>query len=83
MDLLVSVGSYRDSEFHIPGLGLKLWYRPGMVIGLLGRVVRHGAVAFGGRLCFAQYLSENVLNKLQIPHPKWIYIQDILQVQNS
>jgi len=77
------VGKYRAAEFAVPGLGLRLWYRPGTVISLLGRVVRHGAAAFGGRLCFAQYLRENVINELQIPHPDWVYIQDILQVQNS
>jgi len=80
MDLLVSVGTYTSGEFHVPGLGLQLWYRPGTVIGLLGRVVRHGAVAFGGRLCFAQYLRESVLDELQIPYPDWVYIQDLLQI---
>jgi hypothetical protein len=82
MDLLVSVGSYPSGEFHVPGLGLRLWYRPGTVIGLLGRMVRHGAVAFGGRLCFAQYLRERVLQALEIPAPDWVYIQDILQTQS-
>jgi hypothetical protein len=79
MDLLVSVGTYTSGEFLVPGLGLRLWYRPGTVIGLLGRAVRHGAVAFGGRLCFAQYLRESVLEALQIPTPDWVYIQDLLQ----
>ena len=77
MDLLVSVGTYTSGEFFVPGLGLKLWYRPGTVIGLLGRVVRHGAVAFGGRLCFAQYLRESVIEELHIPHPDWVYIHDL------
>jgi hypothetical protein len=78
MDLLVSVGTYTSGEFQVSGLGLRLWYRPGTAIGLLGRVVRHGAVAFGGRLCFAQYLRESVLEALQIPTPDWVYIQDLL-----
>lgn len=78
MDMLVSVGNYASGEFHVPGLGLRLWYRPGTVIGLLGRVVRHGAVAFGGRLCFAQYLRENVLEALEIPAPDWVYIEELI-----
>ena len=79
MDLLVSVGTYTSGEFFVPGLGLRLWYRPGTVIGLLGWAVRHGAVAFRGRLCFAQYLRQSVLEALQIPAPDWVYIDDLLQ----
>lgn len=81
MDLLVSVGTYTSGEFHVPGLGLRLWYRPGTVIGLLGRAIRHGAMAFGGRLVFAQYLRETVLEALEIPAPDWVYIQDLLETQ--
>lgn len=77
MDLVVSVGNYISGEFQVPGLGLDLWYRPGTVIGLLGRIVRHGAVAFGGRLCFAQYLRETVLDSLGITQPEWINIRDL------
>ena len=77
MDLVVSVGSYKSGEFQVPGLGLDLWYRPGTVIGLLGRIVRHRAVAFGGRLCFAQYLRETVLESLGIAEPEWINIRDL------
>jgi hypothetical protein len=81
MDLLVSVGTYTSGEFLVPGLGLRLWYRPGTVIGLLGRAVRHGAVAFGGRLVFAQYLRESVLEALELPAPDWVFVQDLLQTQ--
>lgn len=77
MDLLVSVGQYTNGEFQVPGLGLNLWYRPGTVIGLLGRIVRHGAKANGGRLCFAQYLRETVLDAMDINYPDWVNIQDL------
>lgn len=77
MDWLVSVGTYRSGRFGIPGLGLSLWYRPGTTIGLLGRVVRHGVVAFGGRLCFAQYLCESVLQTLGIAEPGWVNIHNL------
>jgi hypothetical protein len=79
MDLLVSVGNYTGGEFKVSGLGLTFWYRPGTVIGLLGRVVRHEAAAVGGRLCFAQYLRETVLDTLLVPRPDWVKIQDLLQ----
>lgn len=81
MDLVVSVGTYTTGEFKVPGLGMTFWYRPGTVIGLLGRVVRHEAAAIGGRLCFAQYLRETVLHSLQLPSPDWVKIQDLLQTE--
>ena len=79
MDFLVSVGTYTSGEFKAPGLGLRFWYRPGTVVGLLGRVVRHGAAAYGGRLCLAQYLRESVIEDLEIPAPDWVYLQDLTQ----
>ena len=39
----------------------------------------HGAMAFGGQLCFAQYLRQSVLEALEIPAPDWVYIDDLLQ----
>jgi hypothetical protein len=79
MDVVVSVGTYTTGEFKVSGLGLKFSYRPGTVIGLLGRLVRHEAAATGGRLCFAQYLRESVLDSLKVPRPDWVNIQDIMQ----
>jgi hypothetical protein len=80
MDLLVSVGTYVTGEFNVPGLGFTFWYTPGTVIGLLGRIVRHGAAASGERLCFAQYLRENVLDDLGLSDPAWVNIDDLEQL---
>jgi len=77
MDMLVSVGPYEKAVFNVPGLGLKFWYDTGTVIGLLGRILQHGAECTGDRLCWAQYLKENVLDSLGIPPPKWVHIQDL------
>jgi hypothetical protein len=77
MDMLVSVGRYDKGVFTVPGLGCQFWYCSGTVIGLHGRVVQHGASSIGERLCFAQYLRENVLGKLGISDPQWVNIRDL------
>jgi hypothetical protein len=78
MDLLVSVGDYVNGRFNVPGLVGDLWYCPGTVIGLCGRVVRHGASAVGERFCYAQYLRETVLRFWGVPDPDWVNIYDIV-----
>src|SRR3977135_2024079 len=70
MDLLTSVGEYTDGRFFLPGLGVELWYASGSVVGIAGRVLRHGAKSNGERLCIAQYLRENVLDALDICEPE-------------
>jgi hypothetical protein len=77
MDMLASVGPYTNGIFNVPGIGIKFSYNSGTVIGLLGRIIQHGAECSGERLCWAQYLRENVLDSLCIPPPKWVYIQDL------
>jgi hypothetical protein len=83
MDLLTSVGEYSDGRFYLPGLGVEFWYGSGSVIGIAGRVVRHGATANEERLCIAQYSRENVLEALGISEPEWTVIQDLLNVTGS
>jgi hypothetical protein len=77
MDLLTSVGPYDIAHFQVPGLGFNLWYPSGTVIGLLGRVIQHGAVCTGERLCWAQYFKGNVLSSLGIAVPHWANIEDL------
>jgi len=77
MDLLTSVGNYINGRFSMPGLGIEFWYRPGSVIGIAGRVVRHGATAEGERLCIAQYMRENVLKAVNVSEPDWSRIPEL------
>lgn len=77
MDLLLSVGEYRNCRFSVPGVGAELWNRTGTVIALAGRVVRHGASADGERLCVAHYTRETVCQAFQIPEPNFTSINNI------
>jgi hypothetical protein len=78
MDVLASTGKYENGKFTVPGLGLTFWYRPGTVIGLLGRIVRHGATAEGERMVYTQYLRETVLETLGVPEPGHVNISQFL-----
>jgi hypothetical protein len=78
MDLLTSVGEYRNGRFMVPGVGVEMSNRSGTVIALAGRVVRHGGKCDGERLCIAQYTRQNVYNKLGIAEPGWTSIQNII-----
>jgi len=78
MDLLLSVGNYSEGRFHVPGLGYDFLYTSGTVIGIVGRVLMHGATSSGERLCYAQWNKKNVLDSLHIPDPEWIFVQDLV-----
>jgi hypothetical protein len=77
MDILTSVGPFEYGRFMVPSLGLKFLFRSGTVIGLLGRVVPHKAEVAGERLCYAQYLRENILDTLAVEETRWVTIQDL------
>ena len=77
MDLLTTVGDYKNGWLELPGLGYRLRYNSGTVVTIAGRVVRHGATADGERLCWAQYLRQSVLESLEIPEPSWVSVMDI------
>jgi RNA polymerase subunit RPABC4/transcription elongation factor Spt4 len=60
-DLLATFGPYRSAILEMPGLGLRFPYRSGTIVGLCGRMLRHGvSAANGDRICLAQYMRENV-----------------------
>jgi len=80
MDLLVTVGDYHNGTLDLPGLGYRFLYSSGTVVGIAGRVVRHGVQAKGDRLCWANYLRESVLEAMEIPEPSWVFLRDILSL---
>jgi hypothetical protein len=77
MDVLASVGPFEEAKFMVPSLGYQFLFGSGTVIGLLGRVVPHAAEASGERLCYAQYLRENILSSLGVDSPGLMNIVDI------
>jgi hypothetical protein len=64
-DLLATVGPYHTTFFELPGVGIRFLYDSGTVIGVCGKVLRHGvAKADGERVCVAYYMRENVQKRL-------------------
>ena len=76
-DFLMTVGPYSGSNLMLHSLGLKLRYDSGTMVALLGRIIRHGTTeANGSRLCIAQYMRDNVLDRLGMEAPNWISLAD-------
>jgi hypothetical protein len=71
-DLLTTVGPYQEAILELPGVGLRFMYASGTVIGLCGRVLRHGVSEAGGeRICVAYYMRENVQRRLNTQLASW------------
>jgi hypothetical protein len=80
MDILASVGNFHDGKFMVPTLGYRFLFASGAAFGLLGRIVPHAAEATGQRLCFAQYLRENVFSTLGVEEPGWIDLRNVIGI---
>lgn len=64
-DLLLTVGPYRNGWLALPGIGVKLSYEPGTVVGLGGKLLQHGVNKVEGeRVCIAYYFRANVQKKV-------------------
>ena len=50
-DLLVPLGHYSNGRIEMPGIGCRFGYNPGTVVGITGRILIHGAVCLGNRVC--------------------------------
>jgi hypothetical protein len=72
-DMLVTLGTYRNCNFELPGLGITLEYGPGTVVGLLGSVLEHAVPSFeGDRLCYAYFMRDNVHEWANVPAGDWM-----------
>jgi len=71
-DMLLALGSYECGELNLPGLGLGLRYKSGTAVGILSRLIRHGAECDGQRACIALYMKENVLKELEMGDVGWM-----------
>lgn len=77
MDLLASVGKFSEATFAVPSLGYQFCFRSGAIFGILGKIVPHGATVTGERLCYAQYLRDNIFSTLGVEQPGWMNMKDI------
>jgi hypothetical protein len=72
-DVLVTLGSYRNCNLELPGLGISLEYDPGTVVGILGKVLEHAVPSFeGDRLCYAYFMRDDVLEWANAPAGNWM-----------
>lgn len=71
-DILVPLGIYEHGRIEFPGLGIRLKYDPGTVVGLTGRVVQHGVTCPGDRACLAYHMKSTVIEELGIVSPSWV-----------
>lgn len=75
LDVLATVGPYRGGTFHLPGIGLDLKYSSGTVIGLCGRLLRHGVSGVDGeRICVAYFMRSNVQQRVDTKLAQWGYL---------
>ena len=80
-DLLTTVGPYNMAICDIPGVGMQFEYLSGTVIGLGGRILRHGvSAADGERICLAYYMREAVLRRLGQSDVSWSRLHKVASV---
>jgi hypothetical protein len=76
-DILVTLGSYRNCNLKLPGLGISLEYGPGTVVGILGKVLEHEVPgAEGDRVCYAYFMKNNVHEWAKVPASDWMHAKD-------
>lgn len=75
LDMLTTLGPYRRANFHLPGVGVTFQYLSGTVIGLCGRLLRHGTSGVDGeRICIAYYMRSNVQRRVKTELAEWSYL---------
>ncbi len=71
-DVLVPLGHYSNGRIEMPGLGYRFRYDPGTVVGIPARIVRHGAICLGDRVCLAYHNKTAVMDHLGMPKAAWM-----------
>jgi hypothetical protein len=72
-DLLATIGQYEGAVMNLPGIGLKLAYGPGTVIGMAGKVIQHGVSdCDGDRVCLAYYMRDKVHERMETEAAQWM-----------
>lgn len=72
-DILATFGNYKKGRLELPGMGYRLEYQPGTVVGLAGKVVSHGVPSVEhNRVCIAYYMRNKVHEWLKVRSPSWM-----------
>jgi len=73
-DFLVSAATHQEAWLELPDVEAKLSYKPGTVVAISGKVLRHGVKDWDGgeRICFAHFIRDAVHNRLKLPRPDWV-----------
>lgn len=77
MDVLLAAGDYENGRFEASTVGIRCEYQPGTLIGLTGRVLRHGADCPPNRACIAMYNIGAVLKAAGISDVGWARLNDL------
>jgi hypothetical protein len=72
-DCLTTIREYeKGARFKLKNLGLELDYPSGTMVFLRGKIVRHGTSEINGNwVCIAQYMRDNVHERMRIRSPEW------------
>jgi hypothetical protein len=74
-DFLTTIGPYSGSRLLLQNIGVELQYDSGTMVALLGKLLRHGTTeADGSHICIAQYMRDNVHERLGIQSPGWMNV---------
>jgi hypothetical protein len=74
-DFLTTVGDYSGLKLMLGNQGVELSYESGMMVALLGKLIRHGVTeADGNRICIAQFMRDNMVARAGIEAPGWMTV---------
>jgi len=76
LDFMLGLGNYDNGRFSIPAFGYTFKYNPGTLVGVSGKMFRHGATCEGNRASIVFYMRDNVLNRLRLPAGTWMQRAD-------
>jgi hypothetical protein len=79
-DLLLTVGNYDNGRMDLPGIGMRLVYNPGTLVGLCGKLLVHGVSPVkGDRICFAQFMRDNVMTQVGVNDAGYSTVTNIVK----
>lgn len=84
-DFLVSAGNHSEAWVHLPDIDTKLLYKPGTVIAICGKVLRHAVYNWdtGDRLCIAHFIRDLIHDRLGLPRPQWVTNKKYLEMMDT